>query len=86
MKKQSNLSRLLAVAGGHKYLLYASWVLSAISALIALVPFYYIWKIIREVQEIRIMLTHQSLEQFFFTFIVAVKGSGCHTYGFYDIP
>ena len=32
------------------------------------------------------MLTHQSLEQFFFTFIVAVKGSGCHTYGFYDIP
>ncbi len=49
MKKQSNLSRLLAVAGGHKYLLYASWVLSAISALIALVPFYYIWKVIQEV-------------------------------------
>ena len=49
MKKQSNLSRLLAVAGGHKYLLYASWVLSAISALIALVPFYYIWKVMQEV-------------------------------------
>ena len=51
MKKQSNLSRLLAAAGGHKYLLYASWVLSAVSALIALVPFCYIWKIIREVLE-----------------------------------
>ena len=42
MKKQSNLSRLLEIAGSHKYLTYASWVLSAISALIALVPFYYI--------------------------------------------
>lgn len=49
MKKQSNLSRLLAVAGSHKYLIYASWVLAAVSALLALVPFYYIWKIIREV-------------------------------------
>ena len=52
MKKQSNLSRLLEIAGSHKYLTYASWVLSAISALIALVPFYYIWKIIKEVLEV----------------------------------
>ena len=37
MKKQSNLSRLLEIAGSHKYLTYASWVFSAISALIALV-------------------------------------------------
>ena len=29
MKKQSNLSRLLQIAGRHKYLLYASWMLSA---------------------------------------------------------
>ena len=49
MKKQSNLSRLLKIAGGHKYLLYASWALSAVSAFIALVPFYYIWKVIRDV-------------------------------------
>ena len=49
MKKQSNLSRLLQIAGRHKYLLYASWMLSAISAFIALVPFYYIWKVIQEV-------------------------------------
>ena len=49
MKKQSNLSRLLKIAGSHKYLLYASWVLSAVSAFIALVPFYYIWKVIWDV-------------------------------------
>ena len=49
MKKQSNLSRLLSYAGGHKYFTYASWVLSGISALTALVPFWYIWKIINEV-------------------------------------
>ncbi len=49
MKKQSNLSRLLEYAGKHKVLTYASWVLSACSALIALIPFWYIWKIIREV-------------------------------------
>ena len=52
MKKQSNLSRLLQIAGSHKYLIYASWVLSAISAFIALVPFYYIWKVIQEVLEV----------------------------------
>ena len=52
MKKKSNLSRLLGIAGSHKYLTYASWVLSAISALIALVPFYYIWKMIKEVLEV----------------------------------
>ena len=49
MKKQSNLSRLLNIAGNHKYLIYASWVLSAVSAFIALVPYCYIWEIIREV-------------------------------------
>ena len=49
MKKKSNLSRLMDYAGGHKYLTYASWILSVISALLALVPFIYIWRIIREV-------------------------------------
>ena len=49
MKKQSNLKRLMQYAGGHKYLTYASWVLSVISAFLALVPFIYIWQIIREV-------------------------------------
>ena len=51
MKKQSNLQRLLGYAGRHRYLTYASWVLSAVSALLALVPYWYIWRIIREVLE-----------------------------------
>ena len=52
MKKQSNLSRLLSYAGRYRNFTYASWILSAVSALIALVPFWYIWKIIKEVLEI----------------------------------
>lgn len=52
MKKQSNLSRLMSYAGNHKYFTYASWILSGISAVFALVPFYYIWKIIKEVLEV----------------------------------
>lgn len=36
-------------AGNHRYFTYSSWILSAVSAIIALVPFWYIWKIIREV-------------------------------------
>lgn len=51
MKKQSNLSRLLAYAGKHKYLTYASWILSAAGALMALVPYWYIWRIMKEVLE-----------------------------------
>lgn len=52
MKKQSNLSRLLSYAGRYRNFTYASWILSAVSALIALVPFWYIWKIIKEVLEV----------------------------------
>lgn len=52
MKKQSNLSRLLSYAKGHKYFTYASWVLAAVSAWMALIPFWYIWKIVREVLDI----------------------------------
>ena len=49
MKKQSDLSRLMGYAGNYRYFAYASWVLSAVSALVALVPFVYIWKILRDV-------------------------------------
>lgn len=49
MKKESNLKRLLRFAGGYKYLTIASWVLSALSALVALLPFVFIWKVIKEV-------------------------------------
>jgi len=49
VKKQSDLSRLMGYAGNYRYFTYASWVLSAVSALVALVPFVYIWKILRDV-------------------------------------
>lgn len=52
MKKQSNLSRLMGYAGGHKILTYLSWVLSVMSALLALVPFWYIWRIIHDILEV----------------------------------
>ncbi|MFR8468008.1 ABC transporter ATP-binding protein [Eisenbergiella tayi] len=52
MKKQSNLSRLMGYAGKHKILTYLSWILSATSALLALVPFWYIWRIIHDILEV----------------------------------
>lgn len=52
MRKQSNLTRLTEYAGGHRFLTYSSWILSAVSALIALVPFWYIWRILDEVIEV----------------------------------
>lgn len=52
-KKESTLSKLMHFAGNHKYYVYASCILAAISAFIALVPFYDIWRIIKEVLEVR---------------------------------
>ena len=49
MKKESSLSKLFAYAGKFHYLTIASWILSVISAWLALVPFYYIWRIMKEV-------------------------------------
>lgn len=49
LKKQSNLKRLLGYAGRHRYLSYASWVLSAASALVALVPYVFVWRIMQAV-------------------------------------
>lgn len=40
-------------AGGHKGFTYASLVLAAVSAWIALIPFYDIWRIIKEVLDVR---------------------------------
>ncbi len=51
MKKQSDLSRLLGYAVKRKYFSYASWVLAALSALVALAPFYFIFNIIKKVIE-----------------------------------
>lgn len=52
MRKQSVLSRLMGYAGKHRYFTYASWVLAALSAFVALLPFIYIWKIVKEVLDV----------------------------------
>lgn len=52
LKKQSSLARLFEYAGNYKYLTILSWIFSVVSAWIALVPFYYIWKVIKEVLEV----------------------------------
>lgn len=51
MKKESNLSRLIQFAGNYKYLTYLSWILAVVSALCSLLPFWYIWQIMRAVLE-----------------------------------
>ncbi len=48
-KQQSALSVLMDYAGRRRVLTYLSWVLSAVSALIALAPFIFVWLIVREV-------------------------------------
>ena len=49
MKKNSNLRELMAYAGGHRYLTYLSLLLSAVSAILALFPFVFLFRIIQEV-------------------------------------
>ena len=46
-KGRGNLSVLMNYAGRHRVLTYLSWVLSGISALLALAPFIFVWLIIR---------------------------------------
>lgn len=50
-KGKGNLSVLMDYAGRRRVLTYLSWVLSAISALMALVPFIFVWLIVREIIE-----------------------------------
>ncbi|MBD5160014.1 MAG: ABC transporter ATP-binding protein [Ruminococcus sp.] len=52
MKKNKNLSELMSYAGKHRYLTYASLILSVISAFLALLPFVFIFFIIKEVIEV----------------------------------
>ncbi len=52
-KKQSTLSKLMEIAGNHKYFSYFSCILAAVSAWVALIPFYDVWRIIKEILEVR---------------------------------
>ncbi len=51
-KKPSAFSVLMKYAGGHKALTYLSFVLSAAAAVVGLLPFVYLWRIIKEVIEV----------------------------------
>lgn len=61
MKKESNLSRLIQFAGTHKYLTYLSWILAVVSALFSLLPFWYIWQIMRVVLETDSEFSHPEI-------------------------
>ena len=52
-KEEILLKKLFVFAGNYKYLSIISAILAAVSALVALVPFYYIWKIMQEVLRVK---------------------------------
>ncbi len=52
-KKKSSVGKLMKFAGNHRFFVYASWVLSGVSAVLAMAPFYFIWRLIREVLAVR---------------------------------
>lgn len=52
MKKNKNLSELMGYAGKHKYLTYSSLILSVVSAVLVLLPFVFIFFVIKEVIEV----------------------------------
>lgn len=51
-KKESAFKRLMKYAGSYSRLTYVSLILSAVSAICALFPFVYLWKIIKEVFDV----------------------------------
>ena len=69
-KEEGLLKQLFVFAGSFKYLSILSVILAAVSAFIALVPFYYIWRIMKEV--IRVKLDF-------------AKAEGIAAYGWYAV-
>jgi len=49
LKKNKNFQELMTYSGNRKYFTYLALILSAISSILALIPFVYIWLIIKEV-------------------------------------
>lgn len=52
-KKKSSIGELMKFAGNHRFFVYASWVLSGVSAVLGMLPFYFIWNLIREILAVR---------------------------------
>ena len=59
--KQSAIQRLFVYAEKYKYLTIASWILATISAFVALVPFYFIWRISKRYFELRQIMQMQKI-------------------------
>lgn len=75
--KQKPIQRLFEYAGNFKYLTIASWVLAVISAFAALVPFYFIWCLIKEV--LRVASDYWSSSEFGILWMERCRNSGaCH--------
>ena len=74
-KKKSSVGELMKFAGNHRFFVYASWVLSGVSAVLAMAPFYFIWRLIREVLAVRPDFASAALSQ------VLRLGSGCFGFG-----
>ena len=49
MKKQSSVSRLLAIAGGHRKLTVLGCILSGAAAVLGLIPYVCVWLVARDV-------------------------------------
>ena len=60
-KEESLTKQLYHFAGSYKYLSILSTILAAISAFVALVPFYYIWKVMQEVLRGSHVLSYRSI-------------------------
>ncbi|WP_296029852.1 ABC transporter ATP-binding protein [uncultured Treponema sp.] len=52
-KKKSSIGELMKFAGNHRFFVYASWLLSGVSAALGMLPFYFVWNLIREVLAVR---------------------------------
>lgn len=65
-KKKSSVGELLKFAGGHKFFVYASWILAGISAMLAMAPFYFIWRLLRSVLSVRPEFARASSELWFY--------------------
>lgn len=75
-KKPSDLKRLFGYAGNFRFLTVASIILSAVSAVMALAPFVFIWKIIKEVLDAAPDFSKaQNISSYGWTAVVFAAGS-----------
>lgn len=74
MKQESSFQKILGYAGDKKGNIYISAILSAISALLALIPYYYFWRIVHGIifEDIGTNLKHYGWNAFIWVVISSV--------------